>query len=805
MLPELRFAWRGLRRAPAFAVCTTLTLALGVGANIGAWSALYTLLLKPLPYPEARRLVALYETTVDRKPRGVAEANLLDWRARTKLFDGMAAYQPRSFGLTVGPSDPVTVIQTGMVMAGFFPVVGVPPQMGRPFTEREEAGEAKLIVLTDGLWRRQFGADPGILNRTVFLNEEPYTVVGVMPPGFEYPMGAVLPEAFIPLSRRDYCCGRLGQQEAVARLRPGVSLPAAGAELDAVAAALAREYAATNGGRGAGLQPLQQALTGNRREALRLLSAAAALLLAIAVANVAGLILARFRRRARETAMRIALGAGAGRLARQFFAEAALWSAAASACGWAAAGLILRAVPKFVPGAAQAEPLRLEGTAFALAAVLAVALTFLLGLAPTLLVWRADPNTLIKTGGAQTGRGPRHRWSVALAAAQVALSVVLLLTAGVLLRSFRHLLALNPGFETAHALRFGIGLPEKRYDSDLKLIRFHRTLLRRLADVPGVERVGATGRLPLSGGTAGAGGSFQIAGSGIPMPQRPRTWINTAAPGYFAAMGIPLVEGRDFSWQDDRPGEGRVAIVTQAFVRAYLRGRPRLGTVLDLNWFSDLNPPGSTWQIVGVAADIREANLDRDPLPEVFLSMTQAGADGAQYVVRSRAEDAALPRAIARAVAETDPRLERVSPTPLRLAVERTLGSRQTAVQLVGAFGGLALLLTAVGIYGIVALRAAERSREMAIRSALGATAGQIRALVVGQGIRLAAAGFAAGLAVFLAAGPLLESQLYGVSLADPLNLAAVAASILAVARLASIAPCRRAEKAAPADLLRDA
>src|SRR5579872_1918186 len=390
MRSELRAVFRDIRRAPVFALCTIATLALGIGANTGAFSALHSLLVKPLPFPEPERLVSLFETTVDRKPRGVAEANLFDWRARTRLFDGMAAYQPRTFGLTLGTSDPVTVIETGMVMADFFRVMRVPPALGRTFTESEEAAEARLIVLTDPLWRRQFAADAGILKRKVFLNEQAYTVVGVMPPGFDYPMGPAFADAFIPLSRRDYCCSRLGQQQAVARLGRGVALTAARAELEAVAAGMAREYAGANAGRTAGLEPLQRTFTGNRREPLWLLVAAAALLLGIAVANVSGLILARCLGRAHETAIRVALGAGGQRIARQFFIEAAVWSTAGAAVGWAAAGLVLKLVPKLVPGAALAGPLDLDRVAFGIAAALAVAVTLLVGLAPVLLAWRAD-------------------------------------------------------------------------------------------------------------------------------------------------------------------------------------------------------------------------------------------------------------------------------------------------------------------------------------------------------------------------------------------------------------------------------
>jgi len=795
---------RGLLRARAFTASAVLALALGIGANTGAFSALRTLLWKPLPYPAPERLVSLYETAVDAKPRGVAVANLLDWRRRTTLFDAMAAWQPRSFGLTLRDGGPVNVIQTGMVMAGFFQVTGVPPARGRVFREDEEIAEARVLVLTDRLWRQAFGAADAI-GREVFLNEEPFTVIGVMPAGFEYPMDRVLPDAFLPLSRRDYCCGRLGSQDAAARLKPGVSIEAARAELASVAAGLAREYPATNAGRSTGVRPLAEALGGGRREPLFLLGAASLALLLIACANAAGLVLARCLGRTHEIAIRASMGAGLAGCLAPFLVEAAAIAAAGGAAGLVAAQLVLRMVPALAPGAAQAGPLRLDGAAFGFAFLLALGMALLLAGAPAVLLRRANFAALLKLGGRAHSRAGHARLRSALVVAEVALGVTLLLGAGVLLRSLLRLAQVSPGFETAHALRFGIGLPEKRYSSEEKLIAFHRDLTAQLAALPGVRSVGAVGRLPLRGGAIGPGGSFQIAGSNLPIPQRPRAWIDTASPGYFEAMGIPLVEGRGFSWRDDRPGAQRVAVVNQSFARAYLRTRPRLGTLLDLRWISELNPAGSQWEIVGVVGDTRQANMDREPIPEVFLSWSQIGADGGSYVVRAGAGVAGLPQAIAAAVARADPRLERISVTPLELVIEGNLAGRRAAIRMVGAFGALALLLAAVGVYGIVAFRAAERSREMAIRMALGATPREVRSLVLGHGLRLAAAGAAMGLAAFVPASRLLESQVYGVSAADPLAMAAAALLVMAAALATSLVPARRAAAAAPMDLLRDA
>jgi putative ABC transport system permease protein len=795
---------RGLARAPGFALPAVVTLALGIGANTGAFSALRALMWNPLPYPAPDRLVALYETAVDGKPRGVAEGNLLDWRRHAQLLESMAAYQPRSFGLTLRDGGPVNVIQTGMAMAGFFRVVAVPPALGRVFSEEEEVAEAHLLVLTDRLWRQAFSSDRAAISRKVFLNEEPFTVIGVMPAGFEYPMGGVLPDAFLPLSRRDYCCARMGSQEAVARLAPGAGLQAARAELEAAAAAVARDYPATNAGRSAGIRPLAEAIGEPRREPLFLLSAAALALLLIACANVAGLVLARGLGRTREMAIRASLGAGPAGWTAPFLVEAAALGVAGALGGLVAARLLLRMVPAFVPGAALAAPLALDGRAFGFALALAVGVALALGAAPAWLLRRADFAALLKAGGRNSANRGSSRFRNTLVVAQVALGVMLLLGAGVLLRSLLRLATVSPGFETSHALRFGIGLPEKRYDTGRKMIDFHHALLERLAALPGVVSVGAASRLPLRGGAVGPGSSFQIAGSNIPIPQRPRAWINSASPGYFETMRIPLIEGRTFSWRDDQPGRQRVAVVNRTFARTYLQGRERLGTLLDLRFITDLNPLGSQWEIVGVVGDTRQASLDREPIPEIFLSWSQTGADGGVYAIRASGGEAGLARAIAESVAQADPRLERISVKSMEVVVDRNLDSRRAAIRLVGGFGALALLLAALGVYGMVAFRAAERQHEMAIRVALGATAREVRNRVLGHGLRLAAVGAALGLAAFVPASRLLAAQVYGVSATDPFTMAVAAVLAVGAAAAASIAPSIRAARAAPMDLLRE-
>jgi putative ABC transport system permease protein len=518
-----------------------------------------------------------------------------------------------------------------------------------------------------------------------------------------------------------------------------------------------------------------------------MLGGAAALLFFIACANVAGLLLARAMARRREFTVRLWLGASVPRLLRPLFLEASILAIAGAALGLAAARAVIALVPRFV---ATHEKLVLDRTALLGALVAAVGMALLLGAAPAVVAFRQAR--------------PRGRFRHGLVVAQVAMSVTLLLAGAVLLRSLYRLVSTSPGFSTVHALKFGLGLPEKRYDSDRKLIGFHQQLEGKLAALPGVVRAGAAMRLPLRGGSPGPGGSFQIAGANLPVPQRPRAWINVASSGYFAAMSIPIVEGRAFFWQDDRPGEHRVAVVNRAFARMYLRDRRPVGTVLDIRWISDLNPDGSRWEIVGVAGDTRQTALEHEPVPEIFLSMTQVGAEGAVYVVRAAGDDAALPQAIASVVSEQDPRLERVRLQPLAAVVDDSLESRATAIRLIGGFGALAVILTAIGIYGVVALRAVERKREMAIRSALGATAGGLRRMVLAHGLRLALLGTLLGVIGFAGAVQLIRGQLYGVSELDAPSMAVVVGGVLLMALLASVVPARRAGRAAPMEILRE-
>ena len=799
----LRQAFRALFRQPGFLLTAVVTLALGIGANTAVFSAIRTLLLSPLPFPEADRLVELHEITPAGVRQPVSLADFVDWRRQARSFDSLAAWRGRSFALQrTQPGAPPAVIQTVMTTAGFFDVLGIQPARGRAFTGEEARSEARLIVLTDRLWRREFGGR-NMVGRTVRLNEEARTVVGILPPSFSFPATGDEPGAIIPLSYRDYGQARAARGlEAIARLRPGVDEASARAELTAIAARLASAYPDTNTGTGAGLRGLHETWTAANRRPLLLLAGAGLMLLLIACANVANLLLARFLARRREMAVRISLGAGSGRLTRQLLAEGLALSACGTIAGLLLASFCLELLPLALPvmgGASRVPELRLDSWAFGFAAVVSLAVGLVFGILPSLLMRRADPASFLKDGGAVGGSPSRTRLAGMLVIVQVALSMVLLAGAGLLLRSFHEVIATDPGFRTASVYRFGFGLPEVRYNTDARTAAFFERLTERLESIPGVESAGVVARLPMARPLSA---SFEPEGVSLPPRERPRTAINVASAGYFRALSIPLLEGRLFEARD-RIHTPRVILVNQAFARVHFADRRAVGQRLRLSWSSESNPIGALWEVAGVVGDTRQATLEDPPGPTIYLPATQFPPDGGAFVLRVSRDEPGLAAAVRREVNAVDPGLEEITLPPLAEVIDRSLAGRRLGLALTGVFALVALLVTAVGIAGVVAYRAERRRQEMALRIALGATPGRVMRLVIGHGLALAATGAVLGWIAALAGLDVVQSQLYGISPTDPLTLLAVALLLGVVAVAASWLPARRATSAEPARLLR--
>lgn len=808
-LSDLAQAVRILLRSRTLTVTAVLTLALGLGANAAMFSATWALLLRPLPYPEPERLVSLFGTRPDRGPQQVSLLDFLDWReASRSSFANMAAYRPRSFGIATNGGDTAPeVIQVGMTTAGLFETLGVRPARGRAFTEREEVEEAPVIVLSHRLWRR-LGADPGAVGGKVRLNEEPRTVVGVLPEGFDFPMQGELPEAYIPLSRADYGASRGARGlEAVARLAGGVSPEAARSALASAAARLAEAHPDSNARLGADLQSLDEALRGGNRRPLLLLTGAGLLLFLIACTNVVNLLLAHFLARSRATAIRAALGARTAQIARHFTAQGVVLTLAGAAAGLVTARLCLAALPLALPllgGAAppaaalDAAPLRLDGAVLLFTLGLALLVAALLALSSAALARRADLQAVLQSDDPRSGS--RSRLRGALVVGQIAASTMLLLLAGLLLRSFLALLSADPGFETAGVVKFGLGLPEARYGAEEKMIAFHRDLLAKLAEIPGVEAAGAIAGLPLGGQEFRTG--FQPAGAGIPRADRPGAVLAVASEGYFRTLAIPRVKGRGFR-PADTPESPPVLLVNQAFERTHFPAEGALGQRIEIGWASEAFPAGTAWEIVGVVGDTRQGSLEEEVQPGIYLPMSQFPVDGCSYTVRAARTDAGLAQAVREAVRAQDGQLESVEVLPLREVVRESLGDRRLLFLLTALFSGVALLLTAVGIYGVTAWTALQRDREMALRLTLGAQARQVARLVLGQGLGLAVRGLLLGVSGFFLLQDLVASQLYGVRAMDPLTLGAVALVLCATTLLACAVPSLRVSRTEPMRAIR--
>lgn len=786
---------RSLVRAPAFTLTAISILALGLGASIALGTAIYRVLLAPLPYPDSDRLLALYTLRADGQPRPSSLLDVLDWRAEVSGLDGLAAYRHRSFGLDTEVG--IEVVNVGLVTSDFFAVLGAMPAAGRTWTEAEEVAEARVVVLGERLWRQVLGAPPGIVGKAIRLNEEPYEVLGVLAPGLTFQVAGQDLDLYMPISHRDYGEARnIRSLYAVGRLAEGRTGALVGAELTAVAARLATAHAATNQDLSVGIMSLRRMLTGSNREPLWLLGGGALLLLIIACTNVANLQVARTVSRLGDLATRASLGASLRHVGGQAVAEAALLVLAGAGLGLLLAGAGLAALPSILPAlggraGAGIDDLVLGAPSLAFAAGVALAAVPIFGALPVLLARRVDLVGLLKQGGQPLDVRERIRSS--LVVLQVAMSVVLLSTALLLVRSYGALLATDPGFRSAGVWTFGLGLPA-RYDTEESIIGFYQRTSRALEALPGAASAAAAARLPLGDRGLRAGFSL-IDADGI----EGGAAINVVSPGYFRTLGMPLVAGRDFTWRDDLESD-RVVMVNEAFRRAFLGDGDPLGRRIALSWRAASHPPGSHWRLIAVVGDTREVDLAEAPKPRVFLSLGQFAAEGATWLVRAPRLDAGSVQA---AVDEIDPDLQRIDLGTLEATVEASVEGRRTALGVVLTIASLALVLTAVGLFAVISFFVVARRREWAVRATLGADRAGLVRLVVGRGLKLAGLGCVLGLAAAIAGSRLVEAHLYGVSARDGVTLAATSLMLLLVAAVAAWLPARRAAEVAPMDVMR--
>jgi len=811
---DLRFALRNLRQRPGFTALTALTLALGIGATSAIFSVVNGVLLRPLPYDQPAGVVLVHTRLEGTPGRELSLPEFFDLREQSRSFSRVAAFANGSLTLT-GSGTPER-LQAGYVTAEAFPVVGVSPARGRGFSAEEDLpGRPPVVVLSDGLWRRRFGADPEVVGRTLILDDVPTTVLGVMPPGFQLPTHFAGPGMELwTLLRLDPSVDRSERGwhwlTVLGRLRPGVDVEAAGRETASLMAGMLQrfpnEYDADFTG---SVSPAIDVLVGDIRPVILVLMGAVGLLLLIACANVASLVLARAEARHREIALRAALGARAGRIVRQLLTESAVLAVAGGLLGlvlalWGVRALVAVAPPTLP----RLEAIGMDGWVLAFTAVITLTTGMLFGLAPAMQAARADLSLALTEGGRGGSAGLRgQRFRRGLVVSQIALALVLVASAGLLIQSFARMRGVDPGFVPERLLTARVELTPVRYQSNEEIRAFYQRLVERLEAIPGVRSAAVVKALPMLQLELGDW-SFVREGRHS-LPPTPSEWNlaywQTMSPEYFETMEIPVLQGRGLE-AGDRLGSPGVAVINRTLARQVWPDGDALGQRILMGG----GATDSIWRtIVGVVGDVRHRGLDAEPRPEIYLPYAQfpAGTGTPQrtlrIVMRSEGDPVQLTGALRAAVAELDSDL----PVGDIQTMEEALGSwaaeRRLTMTLVGAFALLALALGAVGVYGVMAHFVGQRTREIGIRMALGAVPREILALVLSQGARLAFLGIAVGLVGAFAATRLLASLLFGVGPTDPTTFLATAAALSVVAGAASVLPAVRAVRTDPVDALR--
>jgi putative ABC transport system permease protein len=802
---DFRYGVRMLAKKPGLTTLIVLTLALGVGANTAIFSVVNAVLLRDLPYEDPGRLVAVWENN---RPRNrvrnvVGPANFLSWKDQNTVFEDLAAYYSTRVNLT-GVEDPEE-IAFQMVTPNFFSLLGVPAAKGRVFGPEDNVDGSNVVILSHGLWQRRYGGDPDIVGKTIALNGMPQTVVGVMPSDFNFVIqeGALAkgrPELWTPFVFNEQHRTPRGRfMTAFGRLKPGVSVEQAQAEMSAVAARLEQQWPEFDTGWGVNLVPLQEQQVGSVRTALLVLFGAVGFVLLIACANVANLLLMRAAVRKKEIALRSALGADRWRIIRQLLTESVLLAGLGGLLGllfasWGVTGLLALA-PEDLAGITQIQ-LDYRVLAFTFGVSLLTGLVF--GIAPALEASRTDVNEALKEGGKSATADRRtHRLRNVLVVSEIALAIVLLIGSGLLIRSFAGLQSVDPGFDAENLLTVRLSLPQSKYPEDHQATAFFRQLVDRVGALPGVRSASAINFLPYTG--PGAATRFAVEGRPAPPPgEEPTTEVSVIDPEYFRTMRIPLLVGRTFTTRESIEAS-RVAIVNEAMVRQHFQGEDPIGKRVKVNMADE---PQWT-EIVGVVKDVRNQALDRDPRPMVFLPHAELPYSFMTIVARTDSDPLALAAAVKREVLAMDRDQPVAEARPMTAWLSESVARARFNTLLLAIFAAVALLLAVVGIYGVLSYSVTERSQEIGIRMALGAQREHVVRMVVGQAMILAAVGVAAGLAAAFALNRLVSSLLYNVSATDALTYVLVAAVFLVVALLASMLPARRAVNVDPMVTLR--
>jgi len=789
---DLRYGARLLRRSPAFSIVAVLTLALGIGANTAIFTVVNAVLLRPLPFPEPDRLVRIWESSPQGFDRNVVDPyNFLNWRERTHSFQQMAAIDGWTLSIT-GGGEPLAV--HGMrASPEFFSILEVAPFMGRGFVPEEGIpGHDHSVILSYAFWRSHYGGDRGILGRKIVMNGEPSSVVGILPPDFRFPGWKA--DLYVPLAL-DRAEARKGGRwlSTIARLKPGVSLAQAQQDMAAVAKQLSAERPDMDKDWSAAVVPFLEDLTENIRLPLLVLLASVGLVLLIACANVANLLLMRATGRLREIALRAALGAGRRRILQQLLSESLLLALAGWAGGlavgyWGLQGL-LALIPQSVP-LPRMESIHLDSGVFLFALSISLATAILFGLVPAIQASRPQLQSALQQGSQRTGVGGNRVFRRAFVVAEIALALLLLVGAGLLMRSFARLTSVNPGFSTQHLLTMEMFTSPAKYEDNRKRSQYVERVLDEVRSVPGVQAAGSIHFLPLTGDVSGS--CWAPAPGPEPNTSSPSSDFLVTGPGYFRTIGTPMLSGRDFGPQD-RFGTPTVLVVNHAFAARFLAGQNPIGKKLNVCWTVP-NPV----EIVGVVADARQTDLKVAPQPTIFLANAQGPMYFARLVVRTGADPHQLARAVQAAIHRVDPDQAISNVETMDDIFSDSVARPRFQLVLLLVFAGIAVLLATIGVYGVVSYSVTQRTQEIGIRVALGARSMDVSGMVLREGLLLGGLGVALGLAAAVAATRLLSSLLFQVTPTDPVTLGAVAGLLLAVTLAATLLPARRATKVDP-------
>ncbi|HYV97425.1 MAG TPA: ABC transporter permease [Gemmatimonadaceae bacterium] len=801
-MQDLRYALRTLIRTPGFTIAAVVCLALGIGVNATVFSCMRAVLLRPFPYGNPDELVAIGESNPQRgwHMNSVSYPNFRSWQADNRTLSDVGTYGQTAYNLA--RDDGADFVQGGAVSWTMFHTLGVKPVYGRDFAEEDDrVGAPRVIILSDRLWRDRFNADPAAIGKEVTVSGNPATVIGVMPPGFAFPQSAA---AWTPF-RLDANSNRGNHSwNVIGRLKPGGSVEQVQTDLRRIASGLETQFPNSNKGWSVDVQTLREFQSGNIRPVLNIMMGAVALVLLIACANVANLLLSRAATRTKEMAVRLTLGAQRGRLIRQMLTESTLLALMGAALGIGVAYAFLQWIKAHILGGIPFwMQFTIDGPVLLFTIAVAVATGVLFGLAPALQSASPNLNETLRdagTRGASAGRS-RARLRSSLVVGEVALALVLLVGATLLIRSFLGLERIAPGFDPDNLLTMRVALVGPRYDSTYKRLNFWDQLLPQVAELPGVTSVGITNTIPLSGSNNNS--FFDIEGRPAQTGQNPLLEVRWVSPDYLKTMRIPLHSGRMFTQQewDDSSAAGRVVVIGQNMAEKLWPNGDAIGKRFTFGSATDSNPRWFT--IVGVAADIKHRQLTQPPDYQGYIPFRQSGNNTETVVIRTAGDPSRVTAPVLELIKKLDPALPASRIMTMNANIEQSYWQQSLYGKMFGAFAAIALVLAAVGVYGVISYNVAQRTQEIGVRVALGARPQDILTLVVGNGALLGGIGVLIGLGGAFAVTRFLRTMLVGVSPFDPLSFAGVAVALTSVALVASYIPARRAARVDPVEAIR--